>query len=113
MFVRKAILALSLSAVMVPMAFASSASFETGGEDSLRFKSSQSTKSRAEVRAEFLASRQAGTLPATGESGETPLARHSYSVQNGKLVHTHRLSHDAPRTSAVRSGADLPIYQGS
>jgi hypothetical protein len=116
MIIRNAVFALGLTAVMIPAFANSGASFVTGGEEGLRLHKAQSTKSKAEVRAELQSTRSIGGygVMGTGESGESGAfsQRHSFAFQGGKLVHSDNLAHNSPKPSIAMGALERDLYRG-
>lgn len=115
MLIRNTVLALGLSVAMISAFANSGGSFVTGGEEGLRLHKAQSTKSKAEVRAELQAANASGYgVMGSGESGEGGKfsQRHSFAFQGGKLVHSDNLAHNNPKPTVVSGGLDRDQYRG-
>lgn len=115
MLFRKNAVVLALAGTLSPVAFADSGSTWVGGEAGFQEHTVQSTKSRAEVRNEFLASRANpvtpdGGLAVGGEAGYIP-PQHSYAFRDGKLVHTDKIAHNTPKPSLAMTSAERRLYQ--
>lgn len=115
MLFRKSAVAFAFAAVLVPTAFANSGSTWVGGEAGFQDHPVQSSRSRAEVRNEFLAWRanpvtaDGGTVVG-GEAGYLP-PQHSYAFKDGKLVHTDKIAHNTPKPSLSMTDAERRLYQ--
>lgn len=112
---RKTLAVLALAGATVPAAFAAGASTWVGGEAGFRDHPVQSSRTRDQVRQEFLAFRSNpvtadGGTQVGGEAGYVP-PQHSYALQDGKLVHTDKLAHDTPRPSLKMSAAERRLFQ--
>lgn len=109
MLTRKNTIALLLAAVVAPAAFAQSDAVWVGGEIGWTSRPVQSTRTRADVKAELLKFRANPMLSnaATYVGGEVGYVehRHTYKVQNGVTVHT------APFAATMGMNAASP-YEG-
>lgn len=97
-------------ALSVPAAFAAGGSTWVGGEIGFVDHPIVSSKTRQQVREEFLAFRANpvladGTRVVGGEAGYA-LPQHSYAWQGGRFVHTDTLAHNTPRPSLSMSEAE-------
>lgn len=115
MLFRKTVVTVAFVAALVPAAFANSGATWIGGEAGFQDHSVQSTKSRAEVRNEYLAWRANpvttdGGLAVGGEAGYTP-PQHSYAFQGGKLVHTDKIAHNTPKPSLSMTQQERRLFQ--
>jgi hypothetical protein len=115
MLFRKTVVAFAFAAAFVPAAFANSGATWIGGETGFQDHPVQSTKSRAEVRNEYLAWRANpvttdGGLAVGGEAGYVP-PQHSYAYQGGKLVHTDKIAHNTPKPSLEMTDAERRLFQ--
>ena len=115
MLFRNTAVVLALAGSFIPAAFASSGSTWVGGEVGFQDHAVQGTKSRAEVRNEFLASRanpvtSDGGLAVGGEAGYIA-PQHSYAFREGKLVHTDKIAHNTPKPSLSMTDAERRLFQ--
>jgi hypothetical protein len=118
MLFRKSLFVLALAGATIPAAFANSGCVSTsadGGCSSPQY-SSTSTKSRADVQQELAAFQKASAtanintfVSADGSSSNIP--QHSLALRDGKLVHTDKLAHDAPKPGLARTDADMNADQ--
>ena len=100
MLIRKTVLALALAGAAVPAAFANG-----GYERPFESSAASSTKSRSDVQKELEAFRKnpvgaGGTILSDRDARFVP-PQHSYGFQNGKLVHTDKIAHDALRPASL------------
>jgi exopolysaccharide biosynthesis protein len=118
MLFRKTLFVLALTGAALPAAFANTGCISTsadGGCSTPQF-SSASTKSRADVQKELAAFQKNAAIAnastfvsADGSSSSIP--QHSFALRDGKLVHTDKLEHDAPKPSLARTDADMNADQ--
>lgn len=111
---RKTVFVLTLVSASIPAAFATSGNTR-GGEVAFENHPVQVGKSRADVQKELKAFRanpvtsNGATL--RGGDFDSTFPQHSYAFQDGKLVHTDTLSHNAPKPSLAMTDAERRLFK--
>ena len=115
---RKTVFALILAGAALPAAFASNGVNLDAGDRGFEFHAGESsTRTRADVRAELIASRQnrlladGNTLGGRGDAGYT-VPQHAYDFKDGKLVHADAFSHSTQKPATVLSRGEHNLYRG-
>ena len=113
MLIRKTVLALTLAGAAVPAAFANG-----GHERPFESSAASSTKSRSDVQKELEAFRKnpvgAGGTILSDRDARFVTPQHSYGFQNGKLIHTDNISHDAAKpANLVMTDAEKRLYRNN
>lgn len=115
MSIKKSIIALTLSAFIVPAAFADNGWTWVGGQIGWAPHATPSTKSRAEVNRELEEFRN-NPVDATGwsyagqEIGFVP-PQHAYSIENGSMVHADEFDHDTPHPNTIMTTEERRQYE--
>lgn len=117
MLFRKTLFVLALTGAALPAAFANTGCISTsadGGCSTPQF-SSASAKSRVDVQKELAAFQQASApadvtkfMSADGSNSTVP--QHSMALKDGKLAHTDKLAHDAPKPGLARTDAEENLF---
>lgn len=115
---RKTVFALILAGSALPAAFASTGVNPVAGDRGFEFHAGESsTRTRADVRAELVASRQnrlladGNTLGGRGDAGYMP-PQHAYSLEGGKVIHADNISHSTQKPGIVLSRTERDLYRG-
>ncbi|WP_275098306.1 DUF4148 domain-containing protein [Sedimenticola hydrogenitrophicus] len=117
MSIKKSVIALTLSAFIVPAAFADSGWSWVGGQIGWAPHATPSSKSRAEVNQELENFRDnpvdaAGWSYAGNELGYLP-PQHSYRIENGKLAHDDKIDHGTSHPVTAMAEEERRQYEAS
>ena len=115
MLIRKTIFALALVGAAMPAAFANISVTSIGGDRDFLYNTSNSTKTRAEVKQELEVFRKNPVTANGGRIVTTDVGyirpQHSFALQNGAIVHTDTLPHNTSKPSLVMTDAEKRQYR--
>lgn len=115
MSIKKTAIALAISAIIAPAAFADNGWTWIGGEAVWQAHAMSGTRSRAEVLRELEAFRKDpvatdGWRHVGGEIGDLP-PQHAIKLENGRWVHADKFDHDTPKPGLSMSPAERQRHQ--